>query len=220
MAKSCQCCGEPIASIKQALSVVGGLSAPSKMPSFGYSIPANRCPLGSKLRKVPGSICSKCYALKGRYLFKNVRDALERRFESLTDPRWVDAMVYLINTRKLRHFRWHDAGDLQGVWHLANIAKVAALTPDCRHWLPTRELRTVGEYLEEHERPKNLNIRLSAMAFDKRAPEGFARKRGLTVSGASANGSHNCPAPTQGNSCGDCRACWDVDTFSISYKQH
>jgi len=220
MAKSCQCCGEPIASIKQAEAVVGGLSAPSKMPSFGYSIPANRCPLGSKLRKVPGSICSKCYALKGRYLFKNVRDALERRFESLTDPRWVDAMVYLINTRKLRHFRWHDAGDLQGVWHLANMAKVAALTPDCRHWLPTRELRTVGEYLEEHERPKNLNIRLSAMAFDKRAPEGFARKRGLTVSGASANGSHNCPAPTQGNSCGDCRACWDVDTFSISYKQH
>jgi hypothetical protein len=176
--------------------------------------------MGSKLRKVPGSICSKCYALKGRYLFKNVRDALERRFESLTDPRWIESMAYLINTRKLTYFRWHDAGDLQGVWHLENIAKVAELTPDCRHWLPTRELRTVGEFLEENTRPENLNIRLSAMAFDKKAPEGFARKRGLTVSGASANGSHNCPAPLQGNSCGDCRACWDSDTFSISYKQH
>ena len=218
--ESCTCYGAPIATIKQALGIVGGLSAPSKMPSFGYSIPANRCKIGGKLRKVPGSICSKCYALKGRYLFKNVREALERRFESLTDPRWIDAMVFLINTRKLTYFRWHDAGDLQGVWHLSNIAKVAEKTPNCRHWLPTREMRTVGEYLEENKRPDNLNIRLSAMSFDKRAPEGFARKRGLTVSGASASGSHNCPAPTQGNSCGDCRACWDVDTFSISYKQH
>ena len=181
--------------------------------------------MGSKLRAIPGSICSKCYALKGRYLFKNVRDALERRFESLHHHQWVEAMAYLINSRKLTYFRWHDAGDLQGVWHLRNIAKVAELTPNCRHWLPTRELRTVGEYLEDHVRPENLNIRLSAMSFDKRAPEGFARKRGLTVSGAryfyaTATGSHDCPAPTQGNSCGDCRACWDVDTFSISYKQH
>jgi len=206
--------------IKEALETVGGLSAPSKMPSYGYSIPADHCKVGSKLRKVPGSICSKCYALKGRYLFKNVRDALERRYQSLHDPQWIEAMAYLINTRKLTYFRWHDAGDLQGVWHLEMIAKVATLTPNCKHWLPTREMRTVGEYLEENTRPDNLNIRLSAMSFDKRAPEGFARKRGLTVSGASATGSHTCPAPTQGNECGDCRACWDVDTFSISYKQH
>jgi len=206
--------------IKEALETVGGLSAPSKMPSYGYSIPADHCKVGSKLRKVPGSICSKCYALKGRYLFRHVREALERRYQSLHDPQWIEAMAYLINTRKLTYFRWHDAGDLQGVWHLEMIAKVATLTPNCKHWLPTREMRTVGEYLEENTRPDNLNIRLSAMSFDKRAPEGFARKRGLTVSGASATGSHTCPAPTQGNECGDCRACWDVDTFSISYKQH
>ena len=207
-------------SIAVALSTVGGLSSPSKMPCYGYSIPADHCKVGGKLRGVPGSICSKCYALKGRYLFRNVREALERRFQSLRDPEWTPAMVYLINTRKLKYFRWHDSGDLQGTWHLSQIAQVAALTPGCKHWLPTRETRIVKAYLDHHTIPKNLTIRISAMAFDKSPPLGFARKHGLTVSGASSTGSHTCPAPTQGNSCGDCRECWNPATFSISYKKH
>ena len=29
-----------------------------------------------------------------------------------------------------------------------------------------------------------------------------------------------CPAPDQGNSCGDCRACWDHGTGNIAYGKH
>jgi hypothetical protein len=185
--------------IKQSLETVGGLSAPSKMPCYGYSIPACHCITGSKLWSVPGTVCFNCYARKGRYMFRNVREALERRFQSLHDPDWTSSMAYLIKERKMEFFRWHDSGDLQGVWHLSQIAQVAALTPDCSHWLPTRETRIVKSYLDHHTLPDNLTVRISAMAFDKQAPLGFARKHGLTVSGASSNGSHTCPAPDQGN---------------------
>jgi len=37
--------------IKEANSITGGLSNPSKMPGRAYSIPASRCNVGSKLAK-------------------------------------------------------------------------------------------------------------------------------------------------------------------------
>ena len=50
-------------------AIVGTLSEPSKMPTYAYSIPAKYCITGSKLRMIANSTCSKCYALKGRYIF-------------------------------------------------------------------------------------------------------------------------------------------------------
>ena len=78
--------------VRDALTIVGGLSKPSKMPAHGYSIPARACATGSKLREQSGTVCGGCYALKGRYVFPNVAAALERRLESLHDPRWIEAM--------------------------------------------------------------------------------------------------------------------------------
>ena len=60
-------------SIKEAEAAVGGLSKPSKMPSFAWSISARRCQTGSKLVNVKGSVCEGCYALKNRYLFNNIQ---------------------------------------------------------------------------------------------------------------------------------------------------
>ena len=36
--------------IKEAKSIVGGLSNPSKMPGYGYGLSAFDCSVGSKLR--------------------------------------------------------------------------------------------------------------------------------------------------------------------------
>ena len=84
---------------KEAIKITGGLSKPSKMPGFAYNLPATRCKVGSKLAKIPGSVCHGCYALKGRYRFPNVKDALERRYkQAMTNKQWVFGMVYLINT--------------------------------------------------------------------------------------------------------------------------
>ena len=38
-----------------------------KMPGLSYSLPAWECITGAKLRKVKGSVCAGCYALKGNY---------------------------------------------------------------------------------------------------------------------------------------------------------
>lgn len=203
-----------------ALLIVGGLSAPSKMPCYGYSIPAKHCITGMKLRDVVNSICSKCYALKGRYVFANVQNALNRRFASLDHPLWVVAMAFLINLlEKSGFFRWHDSGDVQSVAHLSRIVEVCKLTPNVQHWLPTREFSIVSKYLKDNSFPPNLTVRLSALMIDGAPPVGIASRLKLTTSGVSKIG-FSCPAPNQGNKCQSCRACWDKSVANINYKQH
>jgi len=203
--------------IKQAQAIAGTLSNPAKMPGKSTGTPAEYCQVGSKLRNVKGSVCEGCYALKGSYtMYPAVKPAQERRFTGVMDSQanpepWIAAMVTMM--RRQEYFRWHDSGDLQGTWHLANIAEVARRTPNTKHWLPTREYRMVKDYTGDI--PANLVVRLSAHMVDGPAPEmGYPTSTVLTTEGA------DCPSRFQDNSCGDCRRCWDSNVQNVSYHKH
>ena len=206
--------------LKQLQDKVGSLSTPSKMPGYGYSTSADDCITGSKLANVKGSICSICYARKGRYVFPNVQNAMKKRLESLERLDWIDTMVQLISRKeKSGFFRWHDSGDLQGVWHLEKIAEVARRLPSIKFWLPTREYKIVSDWMKFCTKSRNLTIRLSAFMIDGPAPVAVAKRLGLTTSGAKKTG-FSCPSSQQGNQCGDCRACWDEAVTNVDYKPH
>ena len=196
---------------KEARKITGGLSAPSKMPGPAYNLPAQACITGAKLVQIPGSVCAGCYALKGRYNFSNVRLALARRLESLKHPRWVEAMTVLIKGEPW--FRWHDSGDLQSAWHLKQIFEVCNRTPETRHWLPTREARILN-LMDPDIIPPNLIIRMSSHMIDQK-PVTFWPWTS-TVSSTTKT----CPALDQGNSCRDCRACWDRKVSNVTYPKH
>ena len=86
---------------KEAKEITGGLSKPNKMPGPAYNLPARACLTGQKLVKVPGSTCSGCYALKGRYRFPNVKDAMQRRLDR--SPRrasWLHLMYKATRSRR------------------------------------------------------------------------------------------------------------------------
>lgn len=125
-----------IMTVEEANAITGGLSWPSKMPCPSYGLPTSTCVTGSLLATLPGTICHACYASKGFYRFKNVQVAQLRRFKSLKNPNWVEAMAHLINNFcKNGHFRWHDSGDIQSVGHLERIYSVCFWTPTVEHWL-------------------------------------------------------------------------------------
>ncbi len=202
---------------KEALKVVGGLSDPSKMPCKGYSLPAEECMVGTKLRQIENSVCSSCYACKGCYVFPCVKDAMYRRLEKLYDPSWVDAMSYL--TKDMKYFRWHDSGDLQNVLHLDKICQVAKNSPKCQFWLPTRENRILAIYFKNNKRPNNLCVRVSGAMIDGSAPTKFAHSLNVCVSEVRTK-NYSCPASNQDNECKDCRKCWSNDVFNVSYRKH
>jgi hypothetical protein len=197
---------------KEAREITGGLSKPSKMPGPAHNLPAQACKTGAKLVKVPGSVCAGCYALKGRYRFNNVQQALQRRLKALESPLWVEAMTTLIKGQDW--FRWHDSGDIQSMEHLNNIFKVCKLTPETRHWMPTREAQFLKD-LDPEEVPENLIIRMSSHMID----QGPVKQWPWTSTVTSGSG-RTCPAPEQGNECGSCRACWDRSTPNVCYGKH
>ena len=211
-------------SIKEAEAVVGGLSRPSKMPSFAWSISARRCQTGSKLVNVKGSVCEGCYALKNRYLFNNIQSALEKRYNLWHDNRelWVDAMIYLMHNKQhivnTGHFRFFDSGDIQGEDMLNDINTVAWASPTIRFWLPTKEYKLIKNY--DKEVAPNLTIRVSAPMIDK-SFDGYThvstvyQKDKIGISKG-----YVCPAPKQDNKCGSCRACWSSKVSEVSYIAH
>lgn len=200
-----------------AEKIVGGLSRTEKMPCPSLSLPAQSCKMGMKMRNTPGTVCSKCYALKGCYVFGRTRVALNRRLMLLEHPNWVDAMVFLCKDRK--YFRWHDSGDIQSIKHLDMIAEVARRTPNTLHWIPTREYQMIAEYVSQKPLPENLIVRLSANKIDGKAPEALAKKLGVCASRVGKT-VYDCQAYDNDGKCNDCRRCWDKNEFVVTYKYH
>ena len=206
--------------ILEALETINGFSKPSKMPCHSWSIPAKDCKTGSKLVQVSGSICEDCYALSGFYRMGNVKSCLEKRLQSLSNPKWEEAMTVAISgSEGSGFFRWFDSGDIQSLAHLKQIAQIAINLPQIKFWLPTKEYGIVQDFLKENELPENLTIRLSAYMIDGPAPVGLANRLGLVTSTVSKT-SWTCPAGSQGNKCLQCRACWDKGVSNVAYKHH
>jgi hypothetical protein len=213
------------------VQIVGGLTAPSKMPCPSFSVPVVTCNVGSRMAEVPGSVCASCYAARGHYiLYQNTVEPLQfARYDALLHtprPLWVAAFAALL--RGEPHFRWFDAGDLPSLDGLERIVEVCRATPWCAHWLPTREYGIVRGFVLKHGRdavPGNLVIRLSAMFPDRPAPvpaslRGIKNIRVGNVHRRAQPVGQACPAPKQKNRCGACRACWDAAVPAVSYEFH
>ena len=218
--------------LSESLERVGGLSTPSKMPGYGWSIPAWECDIGGKLQQTSGSVCENCYAMKGRYTFGAVRNALENRLAlcKKDNHEWRDAFIYyLTNAPKFRAkadyyypFRWFDSGDLQGEQMLDDICFIATHTPHIKHWLPTKEYMVANLYMKNNWIPPNLTIRISHPMVNKN----FKRGDWMNHSGVfdkehlpEARGAI-CPSSKQNNECRDCRMCWDGSIEVINYINH
>ena len=209
----------PVKTLKQAKEIIGGFTVTSKMPTISYSISAKDCKTGSKLRLIKNTVCSTCYALKGNYIryAKNIEPVQKRRLESISSPNWVGAMVYIMHHQKQvvnsGLFRWHDSGDIQSLEHLDKIVQIANLTPNIKHWLPTKESNFIQNY--KGVIPANLIIRLSGSFIDGKAPK---YKNTSTV--VSSKDQATCKSFEHGGKCDTCVKCWDSSIKNVSYLNH
>lgn len=236
---------EPNYSLEQK---VGGLSNESKMPGSSWGISAFKCNVGSKLRKVEGSTCSECYALKNRYIMPSVQNALDRRYEAWhSNPElWELNFIKLLNSKaedKLKrlkskarkrkrkfipepdYFRWFPSGDLQNLDMLLAINRIAWATPNTAHWLPSREYSILRQFATLMKRGEvklapNLTIRVSAVKVGEAVRNKHKLPFPTSRVGNPVNKTGNCPAYKQDGKCGSCRACWDRSIPVITYPLH
>jgi hypothetical protein len=220
--------------LKSAKESAGKLSTGnSKMPGSTFATDAFACKVGDKLAKIEGSVCNGCYARRIQRMRPSVQKGwsnnqlLAVNLISNAPDKWVAAMEFQINKAAIKtsesYHRWFDSGDLDSVEMLAAIVKVARKTPHIKHWLPTRETGIVKAYRKQGGSiPRNLRIRISStMIGDK--PVTSAKRLGVSTSTVHRKGEaytgHQCPAPTQGNACLDCRHCW-TSPVNVSYIKH
>ena len=91
-------------------------------------------------------------------------------------------------------------------------------TKKIKHWLPTREVKIVSDYLKIYNQfPENLLVRISAPMIDGK-PLKFDYTS--TVHQKKKPIGHDCPSRFQENKCMDCRACWDRKVKNVSYHKH
>ena len=209
--------------IKQLEKEIGTLSNPSKMPAYAWGISAKQCKVGSKLAKIKGTICNKCYALKGHYTFPVVVDAHKMRLDAVELPEWVDYMAELLTlkyknlAKSRRYHRWFDSGDIQSYAHLMKIFEVCELTPQINYWLATREYGIINQ-IKEEDVPKNLCLRVSAIKVDSPPPKFWKWTSGVHKDKPAVG--RECPAYKQDGECGSCRSCWSRSVKQVSYKEH
>lgn len=217
--------------LKSAMTDAGKISLGNgKMPGSTFAVSATKCKVGSKLATIKDSTCSRCYALKLEKLRPSVHSGWLANYEKATrliasnPSQWVAACVFQIKRAFLKSgepfHRWFDSGDLDSVNMLRAICDVAIATPDISHWLPTRESAIVKAYKAQGGTiPGNLVIRVSSTMIGDAPITGHANTSTVHRKKAPHVG-HACPASTQGNNCGECRACWNPAFQNISYPLH
>lgn len=199
------------------------LSNTSKMPCPSISLDAELCSTGSKLALISGSVCNKCYALKGHYKQGNVKHSMSKRLEFMQGEDFVPRMTAILGA--LRLFRWFDSGDIQSEKMGHDILDIIEATPWCQHWLPSKEYKWWHSILKTRKLPPNVALRLSTPMDDTRPLKGFdLTSTTYTHDSSPAIDGHMCPAHLNKEKygkyeCGECRACWDISVANIAYPK-
>ena len=217
-------------SCRDSWEAIGRTSTPSKMPGqIAWGIPVHPtpgiegsgCTTGLQLMPNDQTVCSICRVDgRGFYAFGGAVKAQTRRLLALAHSRtftddFADVLQTMYERRGQDVFRWLDTGDLTPRL-LATILEIVRITPFAiKHWIPTKEYALVRPYGQQNALPDNVTIRVSAPLWDHPAPSiGLPTS---TVHNLKPAIGFECPAPTQGNKCLDCRACWEYPG-NISYK--
>lgn len=218
--------------VKDAKAIVNISNGNSKMPGTTFAQDAFSCKVGSRLADIKGSVCKSCYARRIQKMRPSVNTGWVNNYERAINlinsnpEKWIAACVFQIMRQATKtgefYHRWFDSGDIDSIKQLIAICDVAKDTPQVNHWLPTREIAIVKEYIEWFGSfPDNLVVRVSAPMVDDKPLRGHRNTSTVHSKGKTEGQGHICPAPTQGNSCGDtCRACWSHDVPNVSYKKH
>ena len=224
--------------------MVGMISKPKKMPGDSFNISAFGCVTGQKLAKIKGSVCYDCYAMKGAYPWPVVQNAMQARLDFLNSANFAVDMAALLNKSRKDTMRWFDSGDVRSVAHCLKIIAVCRLTPNKKHWIPTKERKFWQEALKIEALPDNAVVRYSATMVDDTPPEDWEHSSAV-ITGYTAPVGKMCEAyRTKKNGemishdeyktakkekqlgkidlgyCGDCRACWSRQVKTVCYPKH
>lgn len=170
--------------------------------------------------------CAKdCYAMKGRFRFSNVRDAMLSNYERYkTDPDgYFRDIKESINNGfvSYSYFRWHAAGDIVDEAYFEGMVRIATELSQTSFLAFTKKYELVNECIKNGTViPANLHIIFSAWGSSLMVsnpynfPVAYVRfdKMGHDVPGSALECSGNCTI---------CLQCWNIGNGeSVVFDKH
>lgn len=112
-----------------------------------------------------------CYALKGRYRFKSVKDRHLSNYDAYLDSpeKYFEEIKEAINNGVVSYsyFRWHSSGDIIDEEYFLGMIKVANELPNTSFLAFTKKFEMINSYVANGGViPDNLNIVFSAWGDD------------------------------------------------------
>lgn len=188
---------------------------------LGASILSINLPAGITCR--PDAPCKKngCYAMKGNWLYSNVKNSLQGNLDAyINDPKLYFESI-AAQTVLSRFVRWHSSGDMPDAQYFEGMCKVARKNKETHYLCFTKKYEIVNDYLASGKRiPKNLSVVFSA--WSDWVPE---NPYNLPVTYVYGKGFDNELIPKDSipctGSCERCQACWQLKKGqSVYFKKH
>ena len=193
---------------------------------LGKFIPSlNLPPIKTCRAKAP---CAKgCYACKGTWNYKNVKDSLNNnlvQFGLNKDKFFNEVINYLNNGDVIyKYFRWHSSGDIINLDYLKGMIKTALACKQTKFLAFTKKFEIVNEYLANGGKiPSNLKIVFSA--WDKDFT--FENPYNLPIAYVEFSNKEKNPTIPQSafkcnGECKSCKVCWFLKKKqSVKFTQH
>lgn len=124
----------------------------------------NLPPIVTCNQNAPCTSGKKCYACKGRFNFRNVKDSMWENYD-----RWnkYSPEYYFQDIENAcvtsKYFRYHSAGDIPGPVYFYHMVKLAKKIPSTRFLCFTKQYHTVNAYIDQcGDLPENLVVVFSA----------------------------------------------------------
>ena len=192
---------------------------------LGDKIPSLNLPAGATCRN--DAPCRKgCYALKGNWLYKNVKNSLKNNLDEFmanSEKFFNDIIEYLNNDDiTYKFFRWFSSGDIVNYEFWLGIVKVAKACPQTKFLLFTKKFNHVNMWLAlGHQLPNNLRVVFSGWDENFKIDNPY----NLPTTYLYFKDKENKHIPEYAipcvGSCKSCKACWTLEKGqSVYFNKH
>ena len=197
------------------------LSNTTKMPCKSFSLEAGEtCPASRDEDGTVVDSCQICYAKIGYYRMDNTKGVRQHNKKDWKNPDWVQVMVNEIKGDK--YFRWFDSGDCYHTKLAFKILEVMRLTPETKHWMPTKQYKFLKfrKIFERMNGLSNVAVRYSSDSIVGETIKGEYTSTIIPNSSWPIENVKICHAYKRKGKCGFCRICWNKAIKTVAYPAH
>lgn len=188
---------------------------------LGASILSINLPAGITCRADAPCRKSGCYAMKGHWLYQNVKNSLQENLDAyINNPSlYFDSIAS--QTALARFVRWHSSGDIVDAKYFEGMCKVARKNKATHYLCFTKRFEIINDFLVSGKKiPKNLSVVFSA--WSDWIPDNPFNLPITYVYGKNFNNDliPKDSIPCVGR-CENCQSCWTLKKGqSVYFKKH